>query len=74
MERFPITNSNSNFGAKALTSDGFRDEAFGQDDHGYITHIIPPKEVPIQENSIEFAAIDVNRTVGVGSTSTTIFV
>ena len=64
-----ITNSNSNFGAKALTSDGFRDEAFGQDDHGYITHIIPPKEVPIQENSIEFAAIDVNKTVGVGSTS-----
>ena len=64
-----ITNSNSNFGAKALTSDGFRDEAFGQDDHGYITHVIPPKEVPIQENSIEFAAIDVNKTVGVGSTS-----
>ena len=64
-----ITNSNSNFGAKALTSDGFRDEAFGQDDHGYITHIIPPKEVPIKENSIEFSAIDVNKTVGVGSTS-----
>mgnify|MGYP007000090535 CR=1 len=34
-----ITNSNSNFGAKALTSDGFRDEAFGHDDHGYITHV-----------------------------------
>ena len=64
-----ITNSNSNFGSKALTSDGFRDEAFRQDDHGYITHIIPPKEVPITENSIEFSAIDVNKTVSVGSTS-----
>ena len=64
-----ITNSNSNFGSKALTSEGFRDEAFHQDDRGYITHIIPPKEVPITENSIEFSAIDVNKTVGVGSTS-----
>ena len=64
-----ITNSNSNFGSKALTSDGFRDEAFRQDDHGYITHIIPPKEVPITENSIEFSAIDVKKTVSVGSTS-----
>ena len=64
-----ITNSNSNFGSKALTSDGFRDEAFRQDDHGYITHIIPPKEVPIRENAIEFAAIDVNQTVGVASTA-----
>ena len=70
-----ITNSNSNFGAKALIADGFRKDAFAQDDVGYITHIIPPKEVPLTESAIEFDAIDVLRTlpsgyssVGVGST------
>jgi len=70
-----ITNSNSNFGAKALIADGFRDAAFPQDDKGYITHIIPPKEVPLAESAIEFDAIDVLKTlpsgyssVGVGST------
>ena len=39
-----ITNSNSNFGAKALIADGFRENAFGQDDVGFFTHIIPPKK------------------------------
>ena len=70
-----ITNSNSNFGAKALIADGFRKDAFTQDDVGYITHIIPPKEVPLTESAIEFDAIDVLKTlpsgyssVGVGST------
>jgi hypothetical protein len=63
-----ITNSNSNFGAKALIADGFRRTAFPQDDQGYITHIIPPKEISKNEISIEFNAIDVNATVGVAST------
>ena len=63
-----ITNSNSNFGAKALVADGFRRTAFPQDDQGYITHIIPPKEFSKVETSIEFNAIDVNATVGVAST------
>jgi len=63
-----ITNSNSNFGAKALIADGFRRTAFPQDDQGYITHIIPPKEFSKTETSIEFNAIDVNATVGVAST------
>ena len=66
-----LTNSNSNFGANALTSDGFRTDAFSQDDVGYITHLIPPKEVPLTESSVEFDAIDVLKTdsaVGVGST------
>jgi hypothetical protein len=66
-----ITNSNSNFGAKALVASGFRRNAFPQDDVGYITHIIPPKEVPLGETSIEFDSIDVSRTIpviGVGST------
>jgi hypothetical protein len=63
-----ITNSNSNFGAKALIADGFRRNAFPQDDQGYITHIIPPREISKNEVSIEFNAIDVNATVGVAST------
>ena len=64
-----ITNSNSNFGAKALVADGFRNDSFAQDDLGYITHIIPPKEVPLTESSIEFSAIDVLQTVGIASTA-----
>ncbi len=64
-----VTNSNSNFGSKALVASGFRKNAFPQDDLGYITHIIPPKELPKEEASIEFSAIDVNRTVGVGTTN-----
>ena len=71
-----LTNSNSNFGAVALASDGYRSEAFAQDDQGYITHILPPKELPIEEKPIEFSSIDVLKTlpatyssVGVGTTS-----
>jgi hypothetical protein len=64
-----VTNSNSNFGAKSLVASGFRKNAFPQDDFGYITHIIPPKELPNSEISIEFNAIDVAATVGVGTTN-----
>jgi len=65
-----ITNSNSNFGAKALVASGFRRNAFPQDDIGYITHIIPPKEIDTQTSAIEFDAIDVEKTiVGVASTA-----
>jgi hypothetical protein len=63
-----ITNSNSNFGAKALVAEGFKKTAFPQDDQGYITHIIPPKEFSKTEKTIEFNAIDVSTTVGVAST------
>ena len=68
-----ITNSNSNFGAKALIADGFRKDAFSQDDVGYFTHVIPPKEIPLTETAIEFDAIDVLKTgrvpnTGIGST------
>jgi hypothetical protein len=63
-----ITNSNSNFGAKALVSQGFRNSAFPQDDVGYISHIIPPKQIANTEVAFEFNAIDVSKTVGVAST------
>ncbi len=61
-----ITNSNSNFGANSLTASGFRNEAFLRDDVGYITHIIPPKEIEPIETSSEFDAIDVEMTLNRG--------
>jgi len=68
-----ITNSNSNFGAKSLISDGYRRDSFSRDDVGYITHYIPPKEITTSDTNIEFAAIDVSKTVtnsvGVGTTN-----
>ena len=67
-----LTNSNSNFGAKALCSTGFKKNSFKQDDKGYITHIVPPKQVPLTETSVEFELIDVEKTgnvTGIGSTA-----
>jgi hypothetical protein len=66
-----ITNSNSNFGAKALIADGFRNDAFAQDDVGYVSHIVPPREISLTESTLEFDAIDVLKTdsaTGIGST------
>ena len=65
-----INNSNSNFGAKAIVSQGFKRNAFRRDDVGYITHVIPPRELETSEIAIEFGSIDVYQTVvGVASTS-----
>ena len=64
-----ITNSNSNFGAKSLVASGFRNEAFLRDDCGYITHIIPPKEINSNKLFIEYSSVDVAKTVGIGSTN-----
>jgi len=67
-----LNNSNSNFGAKALVSSGFRKDAFSQDDYGYITHIIPPKEIDSEEITLEFESIDVglttSKSAGAGTT------
>jgi hypothetical protein len=64
-----INNSNSNFGAKSLVASGFRKTAFTRDDVGYITHVIPPKELESTETTVEFLALDVARTVGIASTN-----
>lgn len=67
-----ITNSNSNFGAKALVSKGYRTESFDRDDVGYITHIIPPKENTLVIDPISWVSLDVGlstSTAGVGTTS-----
>ena len=64
-----INNSNSNFGAKSLFASGFKRQAFSRDDVGYITHIIPPRELETLEGSIEFVGLDVSKTIGIASTS-----
>ena len=66
---FSVTNSNSNFGEIALNCIGFRQESFAQDDVGYITHIIPPQEIQTTNYNLEYDAIDVVNTVGLGSTN-----
>lgn len=65
-----ITNSNSNFGAKALVSRGFRPDAFPRDDIGYISHFVTPKEIESVEGGIEFLGIDVGVTTSVGIATT----
>ena len=64
-----ITNSNSNFGAKALVCSGFRANAFPRDDTGLITHILPPEKVNVPDVNIEYEAIDVAKTIGVGNST-----
>ena len=64
-----ITNSNSNFGALALESYGFRDTSFNRDDVGYITHIIPPKETINTSIEINWLPINVNLTLSLSNTT-----
>jgi len=67
-----ITNSNSNFGAKSLISEGFQDESFNRDNRGYITHIVPPQRLEKSDRSVEWLPINVGLTtapVGLGTTS-----
>ncbi len=67
-----ITNSNSNFGQRSLTSKGFRKSAFDRDNRGYITHIVPPQRLVKKDISVEWVALNVGlttRPVGVGTTA-----
>jgi hypothetical protein len=64
-----ITNSNSNFGARSLVSSGYRSESFPRDDIGYISHIITPKEIDEDEITVEYGAIDIQQTIGVGNSN-----
>jgi len=64
-----ITNSNSNFGSKALVSKGYRKSAFDRDNTGYITHLVPPKDLQEKEFNTLWRALDVTKTVSVGTTS-----
>ena len=64
-----ITNSNSNFGSRAIVCKGFRADAFPRDDTGYVTHFIPPQEITTTDIGIEFLPVDVEKTVGVANSS-----
>ena len=63
-----ITNSNSNFGAKSLASSGFRKQSFDRDDTGYITHIVPPKDLQQDEFNVGWRTL--NATSGASGIST----
>ena len=67
-----ITNSNSNFGAASLISKGYKRDSFSRDDVGFLTHIIPPRQITTSDTNIEFPAIDVEQTVtqAVGTSTT----
>lgn len=69
-----ITNSNSNFGAISLESIGFRKESFDRDDVGYITHIIPPKEITSNENEVTWLSIDTYKTISPSNTSKKLYI
>ena len=45
-----LTNSNSNFGAVALSSKGFRKSAFTRDNRGFITSVVPTQAL-LEDNS-----------------------
>ena len=57
-----ITNSNSNFGAKALIAKRFSNSAFSRDNTGYITHVVPPKEVTSVDESVFWVPLDIGLT------------
>ena len=64
-----ITNSNSNFGQIAQSSDGFKKAAFDKDDRAYITSIITPKSITASEISVDWQRLDVGLTTSVGISS-----
>jgi microcystin-dependent protein len=64
---FSITNSNSNFGQFALSSSGFKKEAFEKDNKGYVTSIVPPRAIDTSlEENISWLTIDVGLTTSIG--------
>ena len=42
-------------------------DAFSQDDIGYITHILPPKQIENENVNIEFNSVDVPKTISVAN-------
>jgi hypothetical protein len=68
---YSITNSNSNFGAKTFISSGYKNEAFDQDDHGFIVGVIPPEEIEHKIIGIEFPQINIGLTTSVSAGAAT---
>ncbi len=55
---YSVTNSNSNFGAKTFVSSGFKNNAFNQDDYGFIIGVVPPQEIDEESINISFSSFD----------------
>ena len=64
-----VTNSNSNFGQIALTSDGFKKSAFTKDDTAYISNIITPRAITEDSVTVDWQSLDVGLTTSVGISS-----
>ena len=64
-----VTNSNSNFGQIALTSDGFKKTAFSKDDTAFISNIIKPKSIVEEPVNVDWQRLDVGLTTSVGISS-----
>ena len=64
-----ITNSNSNFGNTSLESLGFKPEAFNRDDVGYITHVIPPRELVSENSPVTWVSLDALKIINAADTS-----
>ena len=43
-------------------------KSFDRDDVGYITHIIPPREIVREDSTVSWLTIDTRKTIGVGVT------
>jgi hypothetical protein len=68
---YSITNSNSNFGARTFSATGFKNDAFTQDDHGFIVGVIPPEEILVNSVGVEFPQIDIGLTTSISSGAAT---
>ena len=71
-----ITNSNSNFGNTSLHAIGFKGFAFNQDKGGYITDIIPPKQVQDTEaatKKVAYYTVDIQGTLSQTDNYTKLF-
>ena len=66
---YSLTNSNSNFGQLSLVSTGFKKAAFTKDDKAYITSVITPRAIVTEEESLDWQAFDVAKTIQVGVSS-----
>ena len=64
-----INASKSDFGAKAFVADGFKKQAFSQDDQGFIVGVVPPKRISSNTLNVEFSSIDAQRTLAVGDST-----
>lgn len=64
-----ITNSNSNFGSISLAARGFKKYELPKDNHGFITHIIPPKEIDSQTTNVTCLTLDSDKTSEVNNST-----